>query len=192
MRRLFVAAMLINVMLVASPEVVAHAVQAQAGWRAANAGELEAALPARARVEKERIETELRTASGIISSRGKVIAAVVLITAGYSADGKYSHYFLVQNPIVFGGVALPQGTYVLGWSRVESGLLVHVYDATTGVERGSATARSMGPGVRVEGFKIWPPGERSIVQIGRFELPYSLRESDGPESGNAGLPVSPR
>ena len=52
----------------------------------------------------------MRTASGIIDSHGKLIAGVVLITAGYSADGKYSHYFLVQSPINIGDAALAPGS----------------------------------------------------------------------------------
>jgi hypothetical protein len=31
----------------------------------------------------------MRTASGIVNSHGRAIAGVVLITAGYSADGNY-------------------------------------------------------------------------------------------------------
>jgi hypothetical protein len=61
-------------------------------WRTAAADELAAVLPARAQVEKERIETGMRTATGVIDGRGRVIAAVLLITAGYSANGKYSYY----------------------------------------------------------------------------------------------------
>jgi hypothetical protein len=72
--------------------------QAKPGWRSATTEELKAVVPLRAPVEKERIETEMRTASGIVNSHGKVIAGVVLITAGYSADGKYSHYLIVQAP----------------------------------------------------------------------------------------------
>src|SRR5215471_14852261 len=86
--------------------------QQKSTWRAATPAELAAALPARAPVEKERIETEMRTASGIIDSRGKLIAGVVLITAGYSADGKYSHYLLVQSPITIDKIALSPGNYV--------------------------------------------------------------------------------
>ncbi len=147
---------------------------APGSWRAATPEELEAALPARAPVEKERIETEMRTASGIIDSQGRVIAGIVLITAGYSADGKYSHYLLVQSPVTVGTVRLPAGAYVLGWKRVEGGLDVHLYDAASGAERGSALARQLPPGSRVEAFRIWPPGEKSVVQIGRFAVPYVL------------------
>jgi hypothetical protein len=151
--------------------------QARTGWRPASASELEAALPARASVEKERIETEMRTASGIINTQGKIIAGVVLITAGYSADGKYSHFLLIQSPITIADVPLSPGQYVLGWSRVDAGLDVHIYDAATGLKRLSVLAHQMPTGLRVEAFRIWPPGERSTMQIGRFELAYSLRDA---------------
>jgi hypothetical protein len=136
--------------------------------------ELEQALPSRAPVVKERIETEMRTASGITDGRGRVIAAVVLITAGYSAEGKYSHYLLVQSPIQIDEVTLAPGRYVFGWNRVATGLELHLYDAATGVEQGTALAHPMKPGTRVETFRIWAPNERSIMQIGRFEIPYHL------------------
>ena len=56
------------------------------GWRQATTAELASLLPARAPVIKEHIETEMRTASGIVDHRGRYIAGVVLITAGYSAE----------------------------------------------------------------------------------------------------------
>jgi len=151
--------------------------QARTAWRPASASELEAALPARAPVEKERIETEMRTASGIIDSHGKIIAGVVLITAGYSADGKYSHFLLIQSPITIADITLLPGQYVLGWSRIDTGLDVHIYEAATGLERLRAPAHRMPTGMRVEAFRIWPPSERSTLQIGRFELAYSLRDA---------------
>ena len=40
-------------------------------WRQATDAELASLLPARAPVEKEHIETELRTASGIVDSKGR-------------------------------------------------------------------------------------------------------------------------
>ena len=55
--------------------------------------ELRSVIPARAPVISERIETEFRTASGITDGNCHFIAGVVTITAGYSAEGKYSHYF---------------------------------------------------------------------------------------------------
>jgi hypothetical protein len=143
-------------------------------WRTATAAELEAVLPARAQVEKERIETEMRTATGVIDGRGRVIAAVVLITAGYSANGKYSHYLLLQAPVKIGAdIHLAAGSYVLGWTREQDGLLVHLYEAETGVERGTITAQALTPPLPVVSIKVWPPAEHSIIQIGRFGLPYT-------------------
>jgi hypothetical protein len=145
------------------------------GWRAATAAELESALPARAPVEKERIETEMRTATGIIDSRGRLVAAVVLITAGYAADGKYSHYLLVQAPLLLDGrLPLAPGSYALGWTRVEDTLEVTVFDAASGAARGTVTARPYAAARRVESVRIWPPAEGSVIQIGRFAIPYRI------------------
>ena len=149
--------------------------QTKPTWRAATPSELEAFLPARAPVEKERIETEMRTATGITNDQGKTIAAVVLITAGYAAEGKYSHYLLTQAAFRLGAeLRLPPGAYVLGWNRTENGLMVHFFDAASGAERGSVLAPPSKQNVRVEPFKIWPPQEKKFVQIGRFFIPYSL------------------
>ena len=96
--------------------------QAQkATWRQATDAELAALLPARAPVEKEHIETEMRTASGITDGKGHFIAGIVLITAGYSADGKYSHYMIVQSRIRIGGISLAPGEYVLEIKAATSG-----------------------------------------------------------------------
>ncbi len=141
-------------------------------WRAATAQELDAALPARAPVEKERIETEMRTATGIQNEHGKLIAAVVLITAGYAADGKYSHYFLVQAPITIADHPLAPGAYVVGWKHAEDGLTVSFFDAASGAERVVLLAKPIVGNKRVESFRIWPPAEKSIIQIGRYMLPY--------------------
>ena len=151
--------------------------QAQKGmWRAATDTELESLLPARAPVIKEHIETEMRTASGITDGRGKFIAGVVLITAGYSADGKYSHYLVVQEPLRVGGVLLKPGEYVFGWVRDNDSLKVHFNLAATGDQVGVAEAHRMSGTVRVESIRIWPPSDKAIVQIGRFSIPYELAE----------------
>ena len=150
----------------------------RAAWRQATDAELASLLPARAPVEKEHIETELRTASGIVNSRGHFIAGVVLLTAGYSADGKYSHYLLVQVPVRIGGVALKPGEYVFGWTRANGGetLSVHFHEAATGTLIGTTDAhRIAGPG-RVESLHIWPPGDKALIQIGRFGIPYEIGE----------------
>jgi hypothetical protein len=143
-------------------------------WRAASAAELEAVLPIRAPVEHERIETEMRSATGVVNARGRLIAAVVLITAGYAANGKYSHYLLAQSPIRIGpDILLQPGTYVIGWTRVADGLSVHFYEAVTGLQRGTITAVLLAQPLPVVPIKIWPPTERSVIQIGRFSLPYT-------------------
>jgi hypothetical protein len=150
----------------------------KSSWRQATDAELASLLPARAPVEKEHIETELRTASGIVNGKGHFIAGVVLLTAGYSADGKYSHYLLVQVPVRIGGVALKPGEYVFGWTRAAGGdaLSVHFHEASTGMLVGTADAhRIAGPG-RVESLHIWPPGDKALIQIGRFGIPYEVGE----------------
>lgn len=154
----------------------AHGQAARKGWRTATSSELEGVLPARAQVEMERIETEMRSATGIINARGQVIAAVVLITAGYSANGKYSHYMLVQSPLKVGDTLLAAGSYVIGWTRIADGLLVHFYVAETGVERGTVIARAPERSIPVVSLRIWPPADRSVIQIGRFLMPYTLEE----------------
>lgn len=142
-------------------------------WRAATPGELEIALPARATVEKDHIEVEMRTATGIVDQKGRIIAGVVLITAGYSAEGKYSHFLLVQAPFTLGDLHIVAGNYVLGWRRQEDSLQVSIYDAATGTPRGTVLAqRKPGAGGRVESFHIWPPEGLSEFQVGRFFIHY--------------------
>jgi hypothetical protein len=167
---------LFTVLLLSILAVPSAIAQNKPGWRSATMDELKAVLPARAPVQKERIETEMRTASGIVNSNGKVIAGVVLITAGYSADGKYSHFLIVQSPITIAEISLAPGSYVFGWQRTDDGLVVKFYDAATGADRGTATAHRMAQVSRVESFRLWPPGDQSILQIGRFSLPYRLTE----------------
>jgi len=147
-------------------------------WRQASDSELASLLPARAPVEKEHIETEMRTASGIVNGHGHFIAGVVLITAGYSADGKYSHYLIVQAPVKIGGVALKRGEYVFGWVRSRSGetLSVHFHEAATGALVGTTDAHRIAGQSRVESLHIWPPADKAIVQIGRFAIPYEIGE----------------
>jgi hypothetical protein len=145
-------------------------------WRQASAAELAAVLPTRAPVVNEHIETEMRTASGIVDGHGRYIAGVVLITAGYSADGKYSHYLLVQAPVRMGDVALAPGEYVFGWTRSESGdaLSVHFNRAATGDLVGTTAAHWIAGSTRIESLHIWPPQDKPIIQIGRFGIPYKL------------------
>ncbi len=145
-------------------------------WRQATDTELASVLPSRAVVENEHIETEMRTASGIVDGSGHFIAGVVLLTVGYSADGKYSHFLLVQAPVRVAGLLLKPGEYVLGWTRSGSTevLKVHFNVAATGALVGNVDAHWITESTRVESLHIWPPGEKGIIQIGRFGLPYKL------------------
>jgi hypothetical protein len=145
-------------------------------WRAATDAELKSVLPARAPVQQERIETEMRTASGITDGHGKFIAGVVMITAGYSAEGKYSHFFLAQAPIKAGSIQLPPGEYVFGYDHRGDVLEIKFYEAATGKALGEVDA-TLNPSItRVESFRIWPPADRSLIQIGRFTFSYQVGE----------------
>jgi hypothetical protein len=156
---------------------LAHTAQAQrAAWRQASDAELASLLPARAPVEREHIETEMRTASGIVNGRGHFIAGVVLITAGYSAEGKYSHYLIVQAPVRIGGIALRPGEYVFGYAHAGDVLSVHFHEAATGALVGTTDAHRIAGSSRVESLHIWPPGTKALIQIGRFGIPYELGE----------------
>src|SRR5580704_5515760 len=146
----------------------------KATWRQATDAELASLLPARAPVEKEHIETEMRTASGIVNSQGRFIAGVVLITAGYSAEGKYSHYLVVQAPVKIGGVALKPGEYLLGYTHAGDLLSVHFNEAATGTLVGTTDAHIIPGSSRVASLRIWPPGPKALIQIGRFGIPYEL------------------
>ena len=146
-------------------------------WRAATETELRDIIPARAPVEKERIETEFRTASGITDGKGKFVAGVVLITAGYSAEGKYSHFFLTQVPLKVGEISLKPGEYVFGWRRNADSLTVTFYEAETGKLVGTVEAMRNSRVGRIESFQVQPPSEKPVIQIGRFGFSYKLAES---------------
>src|SRR5215510_16588210 len=104
-----------------------------AGWRPVTQQELRRLIPARAPVVKENIETEFRTASGVTDGNGKFIVGVVMITAGYSAEGKYSHFFLTQVPLKFGELSLSPGEYVFGYQRTGNDTIrVSFYRASSG------------------------------------------------------------
>ncbi len=149
-----------------------------AAWRQASETELKALIPDRAPVEKERIETEFRTASGITNGKGKFIAGVVLITAGYAAEGKYSNFLIVQSPVKIGSITLTPGEYVFGWRRKDDDSLeVKLYDAHSGRFLGDAEAKRMSRVGKIESFRIAPPvADKSVIEIGRFGMSYSLGE----------------
>lgn len=133
-----------------------------------------AVIPDRAPVLAERIETELRTASGITDGKGHTIAGVVLITAGYSANGKYSDFLLTQVPMKIGDTLLPEGHYLIGWTRGENDLNVAISEASTGKELVQIKAPRNIAIRGVQAIHIWPPSEHSMIQLGRFTIPYSI------------------
>ncbi len=150
-------------------------VYAAGAWRAATEAELKSVIPARAPVEKERIETEFRTASGITDGKGRFVAGVVLITAGYSAEGKYSHFFVTQVPIQFNQLSLKPGEYVFGWRRdSDDSLSVTFYVAQSGARVGSVEAVRNSRIGKIQSFQVQSPSEKPLILIGRFAFPYKL------------------
>ena len=150
----------------------------RARWRAATQEELRKVIPARAPVIKENIETEFRTASGVTDGRGRFIAGVVMITAGYSAEGQYSHFFITQAPLKIGDVDLQPGQYVFGYKRASDDTIhLSFYRASSGDPVGEADARKSARGHAVRSLLITPPvGGRATIQIGRFLLEYRVAE----------------
>jgi hypothetical protein len=150
----------------------------QARWRAATRAELRTVIPARAPVIKENIETEFRTASGVTDGRGKFIAGVVMITAGYSAEGNYSHYFITQVPLDVGDIHLAPGQYVFGYKRTgDDTLRLSFYLASSGEPVGAADAHRDRGSRLVSSLLVTPPvGGKAAIQIGRFFLEYRVAE----------------
>ncbi|HZS54788.1 MAG TPA: hypothetical protein VFA65_10325 [Bryobacteraceae bacterium] len=163
-----------NFLFVAMLLVTSAAYSADA-WKPATASELKQIIPARAQVEKERIETESRTASGITNGNGKFFAGVVLITAGYAAEGKYSNFIIAQVPIKIETLTLSPGNYVFGWKHSgEDALQVGFYEAESGKPVGTAEAKRTSRIGKIESFHISPPSDKGQIEIGRFAMPYQL------------------
>jgi len=177
----FVPAILVNILLAsllvpASGTGTAPLIRAR--WRIANDVELRKLIPARAPVVKENIETEFRTASGVTDGRGKFIAGVVMITAGYSAEGKYSHFFITQTQLKIGNLTLPSGEYVFGYQRINNDAIrVSFYRASSGESIGSVEARVNRKSSMVRSLLISPPVDgRATIQVGRFLFEYKLSD----------------
>jgi hypothetical protein len=145
-------------------------------WRTVNERELRKIIPARASVVKENIETELRTASGVTDGHGKFIAGVVIITAGYSAEGKYSHFFITQVPLQVGNVDLTPGQYVFGYQRTDNDTIrISFYRASTGEAVGDVDAHINRRTSMVRSLWISPPvSGKAMIQIGRFIVEYRI------------------
>lgn len=149
-----------------------------ATWRPATEKELSGLIPARAQVEKERIETELRSASGVTDGKGHFIAGVLLITAGYSAHGKYTHFFITQTHIKAGDAKMKPGEYVYGYRRLDDDTLEFIfYEAGTGVQVGTAKAPRESRTGPIRSLLVTPPVRgKGTIQIGRFACEYSLEK----------------
>ena len=148
----------------------------RARWRAATEQELRRLIPARAPVIKENIETEFRTASGVTDGKGRFIAGVVMITAGYSAEGKYSHFFITQAPLKIGSMLLSPGEYVFGYQRKDNDTIrVSFYRASSGEMLGDVEAHANRRSSLVRSLLITPPvGGKATIQIGRFLFDYRV------------------
>jgi hypothetical protein len=145
-------------------------------WRVATQQELNSWIPARAPVVKEQIETESRSETGIVDSAGKYIAGAVLITSGYSANGKYSILLVTQVRLKIGTASLEPGQYVFGWQRVNDSLEVKFYEAASGRLLGKVQAIRDDTRRKIESFQILPPSEHSLMLIGRFGFHYELQK----------------
>jgi|SRR5215813_8831788 len=147
---------------------------APARWRALTPQELRKLIPTRAPVVKENIETEFRTASGVTDGKGKSIAGVVMITAGYSAEGKYSHFFLTQVPLKLGDLSLAPGDYVFGYQRTGNDTIrVSFYRASSGDSVGDVEAHINRKKNLVTSLLITPPSAgKGTIQVGRFTWDY--------------------
>ena len=147
-------------------------------WRTATTQELRKLVPSRAPVIKENIETEFRTASGVTDGKGKFVAGVVMITAGYSAEGKYSHYFLTQVALKFGDLTLQPGEYVFGYQRTSNDMIqVSFYRASSGDAVGEIEAHINRKRNLVTSLLITPPvSGKGTIQVGRFIWDYRTVE----------------
>jgi len=151
-------------------------VASRSRWRAATEPELRKLIPVRAPVLKENIETEFRTASGVTDGRGRFIAGVVMITAGYSAEGKYSHFFITQTPLKVGTVDLTPGEYVFGYQRTNNDTIrVSFYRASSGESVGGVDAHVNRRSTMVRSLLVSPPaGDKGTIQVGRFVFEYRV------------------
>ena len=144
-------------------------------WRKMTEDELKKSVPEKAPVVKEKIETELRTASGIADGK-KSIFGVVIITAGYEADGKYTHFFKTDAKIKVGDLSLEKGEYVFGYQRLDAETLrVTFYKAKDGKLAGSLKAKSDPKKGAIRSFLIEPPtAKKGKMYIGKFAFEYGL------------------
>lgn len=145
-------------------------------WRKMTDAELKGSVPEKAPVINEQIETEFRTASGITNGRSNVLG-VVIITAGYEADGKYTHFFRAGADMKLGGLNLPAGDYIFGYRRTDPDTLrVTFYQAKTGELVGELKASVERTKGGIYSFLITSPSEKAgKIYIGRFFFEYLIK-----------------
>jgi hypothetical protein len=144
-------------------------------WRKMTEAELKKTVPETAPVIKENIETEFRTASGVTDGTNEIFS-VVMITAGYEADGKYTHYLKTASKLTLGKVVLKAGDYVFGSKRLDNTTLnVSFYQAKTGKLVGSVRAKLEQKKGAIYSVLLEPPMEKKgKIYIGRFVMDFVL------------------
>lgn len=144
-------------------------------WRKMSETELKSAVPETAPVIKENIETEFRTASGITDGTNNIFG-VVIITAGYEADGKYTHFLRIGKKINVGKLQLKSDDYVFGYKRLDNTTLnVSFYQAKNGKLVGSVKSKVEQKKGAIYSFLIEPPiDKKGKIYIGRFSMEYGL------------------
>lgn len=145
-------------------------------WHKLTEPELRKVVPEKAPVIKENIETEFRTAAGITDGTSNIFG-VVIITAGYEADGKYTHYFRTDTDLRAGDLDLTKGEYIFGYQRLDAETLrVTFYRAKDGELVGALKAKVEPRKGAIYSFLIDPPvDKKGKIYIGRFVFEYSMK-----------------
>lgn len=99
-----------------------------------------------------------------------------MITAGYSAEGKYSHFVTTQVAIKIGDFELKPGDYVFGYQRKNADSIdVSFYRASSGESLGSVAAYVNRKSAMVRSLLISPPArDKGTIQVGRFVFEYRI------------------
>lgn len=145
-------------------------------WHKMTENELKVQVPEKAPVIKENIETEFRTASGITNGRSTIFG-IIIITAGYEADGKYTHFLRSGTNLRVGSLDLAKGDYIFGYRRLDTETLrVTFYKASTGETVGEIKAIVEQKKGGIYSFLITPPvAKAGKIYIGRFTFVYLLK-----------------
>jgi hypothetical protein len=156
--------------------VLAVSAFSQGEWRKLTESDLKRIVPERAPVLKENIETEFRTAAGITDGAVNIFG-VVIITAGYEADGKYTHFFKTDTGVRVGETDLAKGEYIFGYQRLDAETLrVTFYHAKDGELVGALKAKVEPKKGAIYSFLIDPPvDKKGKIYIGRFVFAYQLK-----------------